>query len=402
MTAFVVDILVVAVLVAWLLVAAVSCFGVYRAGRDRPLHFVPSEQAVLIIPVRGVPAHLAQMWRGIGSQSCGSFRVVFAVESTADPAYAALRTLEGGPPMDIVIAGPTTKRAQKAHNTLAALGTLKDSDTAVVFADADIVPHHDWHAQLMKWLNGNKCDVVSGYRWMVPIDNRWATAFVCVINSSVATAARVPPFATAWGGSMAMHRNAIVELELEKCWDRAVTDDLTLTCRIWEHGGRVHCPRDALVPSPVSYNWKDAIAFGRRQYLLIRIHTPWHWALIAAITTLPLAGWAVALPLAIKGSVAGITVIVAANVLDQIRAHFRRRVPQKLWNMQIPNRVARLDQWGTPIWLLVNAVVIWSTLFGRRITWADRSYIVDGHGQVVRIEAAHERQQNASPAPDGS
>jgi glutathione S-transferase len=64
----------------------------------------------------------------------------------------------------------------------------------------------------------------------------------------------------------------------------------------------IFCPeaaRDALVPSPVSYNWKDAISFGRRQYLFIRIHTPWHWALGAAITTLPLAGWAVALPLAI-------------------------------------------------------------------------------------------------------
>jgi cellulose synthase/poly-beta-1,6-N-acetylglucosamine synthase-like glycosyltransferase len=400
MNASVVLILVAAVFVAWLLVATISCFGAYRAQRDRPEPFVPARgEMVLIIPVRGVPVHLAEMWRGISAQSYRSFRVVFAVEGTSDPAYAALRGLEGGPQREIVVAGPTTKRAQKIHNMLAALGSLKDSDTVVMFADADIVPRSDWLARLMRWQKDINCDVVSGYRWMLPADDRWATAFVCVINSSLATAARRrPPFGLAWGGSMVMHRNAIAGLELEKCWDRAVLDDLTLTRAVWAHGGRVQCPRDALVPSPASYSWKDAIAFARRQYLFIRIHTPWHWALIAAITMLPLAGWIAALPLAVNGSVGAIGVIIAANVLDQMRAHFRRRVPQKLWNLDIPDRVARLDRWGTPIWLLVNAVVIWSTLVGRRITWADRSYVVDGRGQVLRIEAAHEPQRIPSPA----
>ena len=399
MTTSVVDILVGAVLFAWLLVAAVSCFGVYRAQKYRFLPYLPTVQWVLIIPVRGVPAHLAEMWRGISAQSCRSFRVIFAVESAADPVYAALRALQGGPPMEIVVAGPTAKRAQKVHNILAALATLKDSDTVVIFADADIVPHPDWAARLIKWqMQVSTTDVVSGYRWMIPTDNRWATTFVCVINSSLATAARVPPFAGAWGGSMVIHRDAIAGLELKKLWNCAALDDLTLTRAVWAHGGRVHNPRDALVLSPVSFNWKDALAFGRRQYLFIRIHLPWHWALMAAITTLPLAGWAVAVPLAIKGSVTAISVVVVANVLDQLRAYFRRRVPQIMWNMKTPDRVARLDQWGTPVWLLVNAVVIWSTLFGRRIKWAGRTYVVDGQGQVLRVETAHEAQRNPSPA----
>ena len=399
MTTSVVDILVGAVLFAWLLVATVSCFGVYRAQKYRFLPYLPTVQWVLIIPVRGVPAHLAEMWRGISAQSCRSFRVIFAVESEADPVYAALRALQGGPPMEIVVAGPTTKRAQKVHNILAALASLKDSDTVVIFADADIVPHPDWAARLIKWQTQvSTTDVVSGYRWMIPTDNRWATTFVCVINSSLATAARVPPFAGAWGGSMVIHRDAIAGLELKKLWNCAALDDLTLTRAVWAHGGRLHNPRDALVLSPVSFNWKDALAFGRRQYLFIRIHLPWHWALMAAITTLPLAGWAVAVLLAIKGSVTAISVVVVANVLDQFRAYFRRRVPQIMWNMKTPDRVARLDQWGTPVWLLVNAVVIWSTLFGRRIKWAGRTYVVDGQGQVLRVETAHEPQRNPSPA----
>jgi cellulose synthase/poly-beta-1,6-N-acetylglucosamine synthase-like glycosyltransferase len=390
-----VDIVSPMVCIAWLVVAAISCFGAYRAQKDRRDPFLPTcgEKTVLIVPMRGLPVHFAEMWCGISAQSYRSFRVVFAVESTTDPAYAVLRGLEDGPLREIVVAGPTKKRSQKIHNMLAALASLNDDDAVVVFADADIVPHSDWLARLMKWQNDKNCDVVSGYRWLLPADDRWATAFVCVINSSAATAARgLRPFGVVWGGSMVMHRNAIAGLELEKYWDRAVLDDLSLTRAVRAHGGRVHCPRDALVPSPVSYSWKDAVAFGRRQYLLIRIYAPWHWALIAATTTLPLAGWIAALPLAVNGAVGAISVIVAANVLDQLRAHFRRRVPQKLWNLDITDRVACLDRWGTPIWLLVNAVVVWSTLFGRRITWAGRSYVVNGRGQVLGIESAHEPQ----------
>jgi len=91
------DLLLAAVPIAWLLVSAISCFGVYWTQRGRD-SFLPEsgEPTVLIIPVHGVPPHLADLWRGISRQSYRSFRVVFAVESRSDPAYAALRSLEGG------------------------------------------------------------------------------------------------------------------------------------------------------------------------------------------------------------------------------------------------------------------------------------------------------------------
>ncbi len=51
-----------------------------------------------------------------------------------------LRSLTGGLPVEIVIAGPTEKCAQKVHNLVAALKTLRPDDQVIVFADADIVP----------------------------------------------------------------------------------------------------------------------------------------------------------------------------------------------------------------------------------------------------------------------
>ena len=107
------------------------------------------------------------------------------------------------------------------------------------------------------------------------------------------------------------------------------------------------------------------------------MHPPGIWVRAAASTTLPLLGWAVALPLALRGDMIAIAVIIGANAFDQLRASLRQRISQKLFGSGIAPRVACLDRWATPAYLAFHAVVIWSTLFGRSITWAGRTYRID-------------------------
>src|SRR5262245_54423307 len=210
-------------LAAWLVVAALSCFGVYITQRARPpVGNSQPEPVVLIIPVRGTPSHLRELWQGICAQTRRPARVIFAIESASDPAGAALRALSGGPPVEIVIAGVATERGQKIHNMLAALGRLEPSDAIVVFADVDIAPAPDWLARLLRELERERLGMTSGYRWMMPADERWSTAFVCVINSSIASAPRDSKWANAWGGSMALRRHTIDALALPALGERAV------------------------------------------------------------------------------------------------------------------------------------------------------------------------------------
>lgn len=379
--------LTIILLAAWLLVAAVACYSAYRTQRDRPpVAIGPIEPTVLIIPVRGIPTRLREMWRGICAQSYRPARVIFAVESMDDPAHAALGTLAGGPPVEIVVAGPATQRGQKIHNTLAALARLEPSDAIVVFADADIAPAADWLARLVRELEPHRMDMASGYRWMMPTDDRWATAFVCVINSSIAAAVRDSKWANAWGGSMALRRSTLAKLQLETLWERAVSDDLTLSRAVRAIGGKVRSPRDMLVPTLVSYTWREAISFGRRQYLFTRLHAPRLWMLAAAATTIPLVGWVAALPLAATGDKLAIGIIITAYALDYARARLRERIPRKLWGAEIPDHIKTLDRWATPAWLAVHALVIWSTLFGRTITWAGRTYQFDSGQRLRQIE----------------
>ena len=378
--------LILVVFAGWLVIAAVACLCAFNCQFDPPPIETGYQPATMvIIPVRGVPEHLDAFWRGIRSQIYRPFRLVFAVESTEDPAYAALQVLTNGPPTEIVVAGAADRRGQKVHNLLAALRTLRPDDAAIVFADADIVPPADWLMRLIRPLCDPVNDAVSGYRWMVPTDERWSTAFVCVANASVATLLRLRPLNIAWGGSTALRRETLDVLDLKTWWDRTLVDDFRLTQAIRARGGHVYGPRYVLVPTPVSYNWTQAIAFGRRQYLYVRMHALSIWLLAASATTIPVIGWVVAIPLVAIGDKLATVTLVLANILDHTRAHMRRRVSRKLWATDIPRRMAWLDRWGTPVFLAFHAIIIWSTLLGRSITWAGHTYVVDRQQRVSNI-----------------
>ena len=383
------DVLIVP-LVLWVTVAAIACFGVYHAQRARsPVTAGAFDPAVVIIPVRGRPAHLEPLWDALSNQSYRPIRVVFVVESDADPAYPALRSLAGGPSVEIIVAGSATEHGQKVHNMLAGIDRLRPDDAVIIFADADIAPDMDWLARLIRVLDPRRVlDIASGYRWLEPADDRWSTAFICVMNSSVATVPRRRLWTYAWGGSMALRRQTAEKLDLKTLWRGAVDDDLTLSRAVRARGGYVRSARDVLVRTPASYQWKNGIAFVRRQYLLARMHAPGLWLLAAGATTAPLVGWAVALILALGGNKIAIAAILLANGLDQVRASFRRQVPRKLGGTEIAPRVAILDRWATPVWLALHAFLIWSTAFGRSVSWGDRIYWIDAKQRLERVEAA--------------
>ncbi len=106
------------------------------------------------------------------------------------------------------------------------------------------------------------------------------------------------------------------------------------------------------------------------------------WLLAASATTIPVIGWVVAIPLVATGDKLATVTLVLANILDHARAHMRRRVSRKLWATDIPRRMAWLDRWGTPVFLAFHAIIIWSTLLGRSITWAGHTYVVDRQQRV--------------------
>ena len=379
---------------AWLIVAALAPIGVWIFLNQLGEEFeqrAPSPVA-LIIPVRGVPPQLGDLWTGLLAQTYRPWRLIFTIESADDPAHAALSQVlhdhERGPPAEIVIAGVGSDTGQKVWNLVAALKVLRDTDTIVVFADADIAPTSDWLESIVEALPESGIAMVSGYRWLMPKDRKLSTELICTMNASIATMPRTPLMNLAWGGTMAVRRETLEAIAIERVWRGSVLDDLPLSRAIQDHGGLVLCPVRLMVPSPVSYDWRDGIAFVRRQYLLLRLYEPFHWMLAAAATTIPTLGWIVALPLALGGDRIAIAAIVGASILDHCRAALRRRVIRIRWGEAALERLARvlwLDRWATPVWLGFHTTMIWSTVLGRTIRWGGRVYRVDGRRSLSRL-----------------
>jgi hypothetical protein len=375
-----------ALVAAWLAVATLATASVwyYRRGVLHPVTPSWTAPAAVIVPVRSAD-NLSRLLPALCDQHFPAWRLIFAVESEADPAYPILRRFiaetEPRPETDLVVAGATQGHGQKIHQQFAALARLQPRDEIVVFADADFVPRPDWLARLVHPLRHDDVDVVSGWRWATPEDDRLATLLVCAGHAAASTVPRLRAWAAASGASMAMRRRTVAELDLETVWRDALSDDLRLTRALWARGGAVLGPPMLLLRSPVGFDWRQLVAFVRRQHLMIRNHLPALWLVSAVSTTVPILGWIAAILLTWRGHPWALLGFAAAILLHQARVTMRRDVARSLWGTA-HRRQVQLERWAMPAILAINAVLLWSTAFGRTIDWAGRRYRLDGRGRL--------------------
>jgi len=355
--------------------------------------------AVVIVPIKGIDAGLDEHVRGLANQRYRRYRLLFVVESEDDPAYAALQPYlrtggegESLTSIRLIVAGRASRGGQKVHNQLAALRALEPNDQAVVFADADAVPDELWLWRLATFLRRNQVGVTTGYRWFVPTDPTMPSRLLSVLNSSIATLLGPSRRNFAWGGSMAFRRDELPEQQVIENFDGALSDDyqLTRTCR--EQGRRVYFVMRCLVASPVSTTWGKLLEFGRRQYVITRIHAPAIWMVGWLSTTVYTAAWLAALA-AIAMQVGGwgwaLTAMGVVYLADIGRAGRRASAVREAFDHETAAKLRGamlLDRWATPLVMAVHAVIIWSSAIGRTITWAGVRYRMRGRREVEIVE----------------
>ena len=140
---------------------------------------------------------------------------------------------------------------------------------------------------------------------------------------TIATAPRSTAWNICWGGSIAITRAALDLIDLPAVWSGALLDDLVLTRAARAAGIRVFAPKRVLMPSPVRHDWASLLDFGRRQYLLVRIHAPGHWWLAGVTLAVPVAG---CVALVFHGSWIGLGSVFILLILQQYRASERLRI----------------------------------------------------------------------------
>ncbi len=387
------------ILLLWLATDIVATYGVlhYRRGLAA---LPPAEErppVAILTAIKGVSDSTQQFLEAVCRQQYPAYRLIFALESRSDPALPLVEDIQqrhaGTIPVDIVIAGRATQRAQKVHNLLAAFRTLRGDDAIVVFTDADILPDQTWLSQLIQPIASRTAAASSGYRWLLPADRRWPTLVAAAIDLSIATAARSERWNLCWGGSIALDRAALDQIDLPAIWNRAASDDLTLTAALRARGLKIKAPLSVLVPSPVAYSWTSLFSFARRQYLLVKAYAPRHWWLAGWTLCLPTLAATVATTETFAGRwwVAGL--ILASLTLLQARLGIRRRIADLVLPKTAINAARTtisFAHWAWPLIHLVHVSAFLASCVGQRFTWAGIDYRLRGSTVSVERRAGKE------------
>lgn len=365
------------VLAAWLLQSVLGTLAVaiYLRQMRRPQPWPEAWPPVLVVvPVRG-DAGLDSFLAGLAAQDHPSWRVVFTVADAADPAATALARFIAAAPQraSLVVAGIARRRGQKVHNLLAGLACRHPGDMAVVTLDADTVPQPDLLRKVLRPLTTGQAPIATGYRWSDPADHHPASRAVAAIDQAIATLPPLRRFAPCWGGATAIRADALDALDLPLLWDRAIADDLTLSRAARRLGLRVYGPLSARVPSPVRFGWRSALAFGQRQYRLLRLHAPGLWLFAAITALLPVAGGGAACWLVATGDWRGPASLLLSTALGTVRWRLRRPIA--------PDGYASLG--AGPVAIMLRLLAL-ATSFGRGLTWAGRRYRLSAAGAVEK------------------
>jgi cellulose synthase/poly-beta-1,6-N-acetylglucosamine synthase-like glycosyltransferase len=348
-----------------------------------------STRVALVLPATGMLPGLEDLFGALARQSLPPSRVIVAVESRDDPAYARVAALAGHYPrlnIELVVAGLSPLRSQKCTNLLAALARLDADDAYVALLDADIRPQPWWLAALVAPLASGRADLVNGYRWPVSIRLSLATALVAGIDRGIAVLPRLSQTRPIWGGSLAVNRSALEALDLPNTIGQTLTEDLPIGDRAAEVSLRVLTRRAIRPPSPLGGSISDLWRFGRRQYQLIRLYRPGLWSFAAFVVSTDLIARIFLLSNLIASGPALAAIILLAS-LGSIATEIRLAIGRKLdCRDAIGCRlVQHLLVWTIFPVAVFHASVIWGGFVTSPVAWRHIRYVVDKTGRVIDV-----------------
>jgi cellulose synthase/poly-beta-1,6-N-acetylglucosamine synthase-like glycosyltransferase len=362
-------------------------YAINKYERDRSWY---QPKTALIVPCKGLDLGFERNIGSLFKQEYDNYLLWFVVEAEDDPAYKALLELKEGLgqsskaiEIKIWISGKGTTCSQKIHNLLYCCERVPEDVGVLAFADSDIEVRRDWLSHLVYPLRQEKNGVASGYRWFVPEKNNLATLALSAGNAKVAQLLGNSIFNEAWGGSMAVRVKTFRELEMDKIWPHALSDDLSLSETVKKAGLKVAFVPACLAASYEVTNWSNAFEFVRRQFLITKVFSPgtW-WFSITAMSGSVLTTWG-SVAIAVYAGLIGAThfwffvLVPIVSLLSQLlRAIIRQMtIGSLLKDDSAKLKLAMLADilffwlWSIMLWTLIV-----STVFGRTIRWRGIRY----------------------------
>ncbi len=347
-------------------------------------------RCVLIVPCKGLDETFDKNIESFFRQEYENYHLFFVVQERTDPAYERLLYLKArhaqtsqAASVKILVAGKSDSCSQKLHNLLYGYHQIPNSAEALVFADSDACAGPSWLAHLVYPLRRDKTGAASGYRCFVPNRNNMATIVLAAVNAKICELLGNTRFNLAWGGSMAILVKTFRELNLDKTWQKVLSDDLSLSSAVRQKGLLMAFVPACMIASYEMTTWSKLIEFARRQFVIARIYTPgmWLFGLFSALfSVFGLWGGAVLAVWAKNTGYVHANLCVLLPVVFLICQFLRAVLRQILIAKLLPNDKEKLkavryaDIFFFWFFTLVLLFVILISTVGRTITWRSIKY----------------------------
>lgn len=240
--------------------------------------------ASVILPCKGLDPGFEPNIEALFAQDHPDLELLFVVAEEADPAYPVLQSLlqrhaarGGRVRATLHVAGLSTQRAQKLTNQLAALARTRDSSQVLVFVDSDCRPDPGFVRRLVQPLQDPAVGATTGYRWYHPPTADLGSILRSTWNAGALPFLVDPAVVFAWGGAMAIGRDTFARAGIARAWDRAVSDDMTLTVAVRQLGLGVQFVPTCIAVSHESSTVAETLEFTNRQSLISRVYFPPLW-----------------------------------------------------------------------------------------------------------------------------
>lgn len=199
----------------------------------RPPAVAVQGRVTLLLAVTGRTDGLPPLFAALARQTLQPRRLLVAVESREDPAFAQVGGLAPSLPfpVEVVLAGVDGTRSQKATNMIAALARVDARDDALVLLDADILPQEHWLSWLATPALNGAADVVTGYRWHALDGAGPGRHLVAWLDRALALGPRALAAGLVWGGSVAIAREALARMDLPATLERTFSTDGAISRR---------------------------------------------------------------------------------------------------------------------------------------------------------------------------
>ncbi len=356
-------------------------------------------RVALVVPCKKLDTNFEDNILSFYRQDYENYLLCFVVGDREDPAYEVLCRLKEkagrhtkAEDVRILVSGPGQTCSQKIHNLLYAYRQIPNDIEVLAFADSDICIKPGWLGRLVHPLRHDKVGVASGYRWFVPEKNNFATLTLVAINAKVAQLLGNTRYIQAWGGSMAIKLKTFRELGIEKIWQRAVSDDLSLSYAVKKAHRKVAFVPGCIVASYDSTTWTQLFEFARRQFLITRVATPGTWWLGLLSSLYSVFGLWIGAGLAVYAAhrrYSHVCLFAAVPLLFFMAQFVRAILRQSIAKIILEQYRSKLKAAAVVdlmlfwLWSPVMLFLILSSAFGRIISWRGIRYRLDGPAETT-------------------